>query len=234
MTEYHVPVSLLNQIRTDLQPVEPLASPSRRLLALIPLALLLFVGPPMLYHWRDNLSLLSPWAIWGLSAFESCIGIALMWLALRQAVPGMSVKPRWIMLALFAGMFVFTGVSLTTADVLPTTMPDSNTWKRLAWECVVMELPFAIPSIAISAWLVARALPARPSLTGAIYGLSAGLMTDAGMRLFCNINESLHVFGAHGGVILLGVVGGALTAALIERGKYRRLQNAISASKPVT
>jgi hypothetical protein len=89
-----------------------------------------------------------------------------------------------------------------------------------------MELPFALPSLAISAWLVARALPTRPALTGGAYGLAIGLMTDAGMRLFCVVDEPLHVFAAHGGVILIGAAGGALTATLIEHVKYRRLQAA--------
>jgi hypothetical protein len=87
-----------------------------------------------------------------------------------------------------------------------------------------MELPFAIPSLAISAWLVARALPTRPALTGAAYGLAVGLMTDAGLRLFCPIDQPLHVIAAHGGGILLGAVGGAIVASVIERAKYRRLQ----------
>ena len=44
------------------------------------------------------------------------------------------------------------------------------------------------------------------------------------MRLFCWIDEPLHVFAGHGGTLLLGTIGGALTAALIERVKYRRLR----------
>jgi len=223
MTEPSIPASLLNQVRANLEPVRPLASPSRRLLALMPLVLLLFFGPPMYYHWRENLSSLPYWASWGLSAVESLSGAALMGLALRHAVPGLAVRSRWILLACAGGVMLFTCVALTTAHVLPTPLQDLNTWTRLAWECVVMELLFAIPSLAISAWLVARALPTRPSLTGAAYGLAIGLMTDAGMRLFCRIDQPLHLFAAHGGVIVLGAVGGAVTAAVIERTKYRRL-----------
>jgi hypothetical protein len=87
-----------------------------------------------------------------------------------------------------------------------------------------MELPFALASLAISAWLVARALPTRPALTGSAYGLAIGLMTDAGMRLFCEVDQPFHVLAAHGAVILLGATGGALTATIIERVKYRGLQ----------
>jgi hypothetical protein len=225
MTELDAPASLLNQVRENIGPVRPLASPSQRLLALAPLALLLFLGPPLYYHWRENLAMLPGWTSWGLSALESLGGTALMGLALRQAVPGFAVSSRWIVVAIISGLLLFTSVSLTTAHVLPTPLQDSNTLTRLAWECVFMELPFSIPSLVISAWLVARALPTRPALTGGTYGLAIGLMTDAGMRLFCWIDQPFHVVAAHGGAILLGATGGALTAAIIERVKYRRLQN---------
>ena len=225
MTETNVPAALLNHVRANFEPVRPLASPLRRTLALVPLAMLLFFGPPMYYHWRENLAQMPGWVSWGMSALESLGGIALMGLALRQAVPGMTVRPRWILLALAAGVLLFTCVSLTTANVLPTPLDDPSSWTRLAWECVIDELLFAIPSLAISAWLVARALPMRPSLTGAAYGLAIGLMTDAGLRLFCWIDQPLHVFAGHGGAILIATIGGALTATLIERAKHRRLRS---------
>lgn len=221
MTESNVPAALLDHVRASFEPVRPLASPSRRVLALVPLALILFLGPPLYHHWRENLAQLPAWASWGLSALESLGGIALLGFALRQAVPGMTVRPRWVLLALTAGLLLFIGVSFTTANVLPTPLHDADAWKRLAWECVVMELPFAIPSLAVAAWLVARALPLRPALTGAAYGLAVGLMTDAGMRLYCWIDQPLHVFSGHGGTIVLGTIGGALAAASIERVKYR-------------
>ena len=224
MNESNVPASLLNLVRADLEPVTPLSAPSRRLLALVPLALVLFFGPPMYWGWRANLALLPSWTSWGLSALESLGGAALMGLALRQAVPGLAVPRQWMWLAFAGAALLFASVSLTTAHVLPTRVAEASSW-QIAWECVFMELPFALPSLAISAWLVARALPTRPALTCGAYGLAIGLMTDAGMRLFCVVDQPFHVFAAHGGVISLGATGGALTATLIEHVKYRRLQS---------
>lgn len=224
MNEGNIPASLLNQVRADLEPVTPLPAPSRRLLALAPLALILFFGPPTYWGWRENLALLPGWTSWGLSTLESLGGVALMALALRQAVPGLAVRMRWMWLAFAGAALLFAAVSLTTAHVLPTPFHDASAWPQIAWECVFMELPFTLPSLAISAWLVARALPTRPALTGSAYGLAIGLMTDAGMRLFCAVDEPFHVIAAHGGVILSGAIGGALIATLIERVKYRRLQ----------
>ncbi|HEU4624997.1 MAG TPA: NrsF family protein [Steroidobacteraceae bacterium] len=224
MNEGNIPASLLNHVRADLQPVTPLPAPSRRLLALVPLALILLFGPPIHWGWRENFALLPSWTTWGLSALESFGGAALMGLALRQAVPGLAVRTRWMGLAFAGAVLLFASVSLTTAHMLPTPFEDASSWSRIAWECVFMELPFALPSLAISAWLVARALPTRPALTGCAYGLAVGLMTDAGMRLFCAVDQPSHVFAAHGGVILSGAIGGALIATLIERVKYRWLQ----------
>lgn len=225
MTEISVPPVLLHQVKGNLAPVRPLASPLRRLLALAPLALVLLFGLPMYYGWRSNLAMLPSWTSWGMSAIESLGGMALMALALRQAVPGLDVRVRWVWLAFAGAALLFASVSLITAHVLPTPLPDLSAWTRLAWECVCMELLFSLPSLAISAWLVARALPTRPALTGAAYGLAVGLMTDAGMRLFCPIDQPFHVFAAHGGVILLGAIGAALTATIIERIKYRALRS---------
>jgi hypothetical protein len=224
MSDGNIPASLLNQVRADLEPVTPLAAPSRRLLALVPLALILFFGPPIYWGWRPNLALLPGWTSWGLSVLESFGGAALMGLALRQAVPGLAVRMQWMWLAFAGAALLFASVSMITAHVLPTPLHNASSWGRIEWECVLMELPFALPSLAISVWLVARALPTRPALAGSAYGLAIGLMTDAGMRLFCEVDQLFHVFAAHGGVILLGAIGGALTATVIERVKYRRLQ----------
>lgn len=224
MSEGNIPASLLNQVRADLEPVTPLPAPSRRLLALAPLALILFFGPPIYWGWRTNLALMPGWTSWGLSALESLGGAALMALALRQAVPGLAVRMRWMWLAFAGAALLFAWVSVTTAVVLPTPLDNAISWGQIEWECVFMELPFALAALAISAWLVARALPTRPALAGSAYGLAIGLMTDAGMRLFCPVDQPFHVLAAHGGVILSGAIGGALIATLIERVKYRRLQ----------
>jgi hypothetical protein len=225
MTEHDIPAALVSHVRANLSPVRPLASPTRRLLALLPLAAFLLFGPPLYWEWRANLALLPGWVSWGLSIFESFAGVALLGLALRQAVPGLAVPTRWMLLAFAGAVTIFAAVSLITAQVLPTPQLDPDAWARLSWECVWMELVFAVPAIVVTSWLVARALPTRPALTGAAYGLAVGLMTDAGVRLFCWIDAPSHVFAAHGGAILLGAAGSAAVAAIVERVKYRRLRS---------
>lgn len=47
--------------------------------------------------------------------------------------------------------------------------------------------------------LAARAYPTRPVVAGALLGLGAGLMANAGWRLFCHFSEPAHVLSAHVG-----------------------------------
>jgi hypothetical protein len=83
--------------------------------------------------------------------------------------------------------------------------------------CVAGTVLSALPALAISGFLVARAFPLRPRLAGALYGVGAGLMADAGWRLFCHFSDPRHVFGAH----MLGVVvcagAGIVMASVLKR-----------------
>ena len=75
----------------------------------------------------------------------------------------------------------------------------------------------ALPAMLLASWLVARAFPLRPRIAGALYGLGAGLMADAGWRLFCHFSVPSHVFGAHTLAILATCGLGVVTASLFSR-----------------
>lgn len=47
-------------------------------------------------------------------------------------------------------------------------------------------------------------------IAGAVLGLGAGLMADAGWRLFCHFSEPGHVLPAHLGGVVLAMVAGIL------------------------
>jgi hypothetical protein len=67
----------------------------------------------------------------------------------------------------------------------------------------------------LTAILAVRAWPTRPAVTGWLAGLGAGLMADAGWRLFCHFSEPSHVLAAHlGGVLAAGAVGAVITPRL--------------------
>ena len=120
-----------------------------------------------------------------------------------------------------AAAALFVGLTLVTERVVPAAVPP-GVFVRYAWECFWMAAVSAVPALAAAGWLAARALPTRPAVAGALYGLGAGLMADAGVRLFCWVSAPAHVLVAHGGAILCLAAAGALASTLLERLKERR------------
>ena len=83
--------------------------------------------------------------------------------------------------------------------------------------CVFGTFASALPALFAAAWLVRRAYPLRPALAGALYGLGAGLLSDAGWRLFCHFSDPNHVFAAHTVAVLMSVAAGSTIATLLGR-----------------
>ena len=220
MTEPRLPAELLAEVGRDLRPVRPLASPARRAARLLPLGLLLLVGAPLVWGFRSNLAALGPALTWGLSAFQTLAGLLVVGVALREAVPGRELSGRAVALTLAAAAALFLAQTALTAWLFPTTVPPAIR-VRYAWECLGMATLTALPALAAAAWLVVRALPSRPALAGAVYGLGAGLMADAGVRMFCWVTTPAHVLIAHGGAVVAMTGVGALIASLLERVKGR-------------
>jgi hypothetical protein len=221
MNHARVPAALHEAIRRDLEPVRPLASPLRRALALLPLALLLSVAFPALWRWQHHVMPPSP--AWGLSALETLVSLVVFAGCFREAVPGRRLSTSTVAALLGLSCLVFVLVNLTTRS--PAGIPDAL---LLQWfgECITTALTWSVPALIAPAWLVARALPGRPTLTGALCGLGTGLMADAGMRLICWDGDYVHVLVAHGGAILLLVALGAASANVVEAIKARRAARA--------
>ncbi|HZF10246.1 MAG TPA: NrsF family protein [Thermoanaerobaculia bacterium] len=220
MGEPRVPAGLLDAVERDLTPVRPLAAPSRRALLLLPLGLALLVGLPAFWGWRNNLAALGPAAAWGLSAVQALAGLWIAGAALREAVPGRELSATAVAGAVGAALALFVGLTLATELLVPTPVPP-GAWLRYAWECFGMATVWSVPALVVVAWLASRALPTRPAVAGALYGLGTGLMADAGVRLFCRVSSPAHVLVAHGGAILFLVVAGACAATAVERRKAR-------------
>lgn len=214
MTEAHVPAALLAAVRGDLRPVRPLPAPWRRTLRLLPLGLVLLLGQPLLWGFRSNLDRLGGAASWGFSIAEAVGGLLAVGAALREAVPGRVLSRATLTSTVLAIVALILGVTLVTAHVLPTVMPPGVAW-RFIYECWGMAALAGLPVLAVVGWLCARLLAGRPAIAGALYGLGAGLMADAGVRLFCWVSSPAHVLLAHGGAVLgLAAVGAALSSAV--------------------
>jgi hypothetical protein len=217
MNKTRVPAALFSAVQRDLRPVRPLASPARRALALLPVALVLLVGMPMFWAWRTH-GVLAPWPAWGPSILETALSLVVLAAGFREAVPGRELSARALSVLACLACNGFLLVNATTRG--PASVPD-ETWIRWIRKCISMAIAFSAPALIAPAWLVSRALPNRPALTGALCGLGVGLMADAGLRLACWDGVYAHIVLAHGGAVVLLVALGALSATLVERVKAR-------------
>lgn len=215
MTE-RVPAELLRRLQSEAGPVRPLGPPWRRALSLAPLGALLVLGVPIVWGYRSDLSRLDHGLAWLASGLQAGAGLWVLGAALREAVPGRRLSPRVLTLTGLGALALVLGLTLATAAVSPHPVPP-GVWLRFAWECFGIAALSGIPILAAAGWLAARALPTRPGLTGALYGLGAGLVSDAGMRLFCRVSDPGHVLVSHGGAIVVFMALGAATASLVDR-----------------
>jgi hypothetical protein len=216
MTESNVPETLLRYVANDLRPIRPLAPPSRRALALVPLGVALLVGAPAFWGLRQNLSDLGVALAWGVSGLQSLAGLIVVGFALRESVPGRELPRGRLAALLTGGASLMFGITLWTSAVVPTAVPPGADW-RYFWECFGMAVGPGVVAVTVAAWMASRALPARPAVAGSLYGLGAGLMSDAGARLFCWVTSPAHVLLAHGGVIACLMLLGAGVATVVER-----------------
>jgi hypothetical protein len=141
------------------------------------------------------------------------MGVALLVAALREAVPGRS----WSAAAI--GVWIVTPILLTVAVTLaswtasPVILPRG--WWTVGVMCLGGSAASALPVVALASVLVARAYPTRPGVAGLLLGLGAGVIADAGWRMFCHFSEPAHVLPAHlGGVAVAALAGWCLAVML--------------------
>lgn len=211
-----MPPALRDAVARDLHPVAPLPPPTRRAVVLVPLALVLLVASSALFGVRVDSPRLGLLLTWGASVLQMAFALVVMAAALREAVPG-TLLPRHV-LQLLLGAAVAGVLALTwlTWSVSPTTIRPLAV--VFVWQvCVAGTYVSALPTLAVAAWLVRRAYPLRPWIAGALCGLGAGLLADAGWRLFCHYSDPSHVLGAHALAILLATLTGAAAARRLRR-----------------
>ena len=85
-------------------------------------------------------------------------------------------------------------------------------WWLVAGLCFAGSAATALPVIALASVLASRAYPVRPAVAGALIGLGAGLMADAGWRVFCHFTEPSHVLSAHLLAIVMSTLVGVVAA----------------------
>jgi hypothetical protein len=213
-----LPPALRAIVSRDLRPVKPLPRPAWRALPLLPIGLLLLTAAVFIFGLRRDAPRLGWTLTWTASTLQMLFGLVMAAMALREAVPGTPLSQRTIRVAFGTALVGVTVVTWLTWIASPVFVIQPR-YGGYVWRvCVAGTVVGALPALAVSAWLVARAFPLRPLIAGGLYGVGAGLMSDAGWRLFCHFSSPGHVFGAHLlGIAIAGGLGVAIAALLRPR-----------------
>jgi len=208
-----VPDNLRAAIAADLRGVRPLPPPGRRLVWVAACAAALVAAVLFFAGLRPNGGSLGPLLLWGVTAVQLIVGVALCGLALREAVPGAGASTSGKAAALGAGACFQVFASVACADATGGS-PAAPFWQ--GDKCMGLEIVIALPALLVTAALVARAYAVRPEWAGALGGVGAGLVADAIWRLVCPYCDLVHLLVWHSGAIallaLVGLAAGALTS----------------------
>jgi hypothetical protein len=210
-----LPSDLRDQLAADFRPVRVLRSPLTRALGLIPIAMIALFAAPVAFNVRSDASQLGWTGVWGLSVLQSIMGLAVLAAALRESVPGRGWSRAAVALWLTIPMAVIVGVTLVSWNVSPVLL--RSAWWQIAGVCFAGSAATALPIVAMSAILASRAYPTRPAVAGLLLGLGAGLIADAGWRIFCHFSEPAHVLSAHLAAVMLSALVGSLTGVRLCR-----------------
>lgn len=206
-----VPTALRAALGRDFAPVAPLSPPWRRALLLAIPTLILVGTATAILPPRGPISASSLSGA-GFSVLEWLVGLALVWLALREAVPGLGVGTGRALAALGGGigLQIALGFALWQRSGANLGGPYAATHGAA---CAAMEGAIGMPSLAVAVWLALRALPLRPRWSGALAGAAAGLLADSLWHLVCVRYDLEHLlvwhFSATLALTLLGAAWGS-------------------------
>ena len=203
------PADLRDLIARDLAPARPLAPPSTRALALLPIAAVVVASVPLLHELRPDLASIGVLRAFGFSIVQAIAGIAIVAAALRESVPGR----QWTVSLLIAGGIALAALLPDLAASAFDVAPGAHSAAAVGVSCFRTSAVAALPALMASAILSARAFPLRPAVAGALYGLGCGLIADAGLRLWCEFSAPEHVLVAHVGAVVVAMAFGAIVSS---------------------
>jgi hypothetical protein len=216
----HPPASLRDAVQADLRPIRPLRAPRRRVLALVPLAAGTLVCAVLVFSLRRDATTLGFSLTWGASMLQAALGVWLIALALRDAVPGRELHVTLALTAIAVVLGFSAALTFGTWRVSPIGL--RRAWALITTECFVGTWVSALPLLFGAVLMVSRAFPTRPWATGLLAGLGAGAAADAGWRLFCHFSQPAHVLLSHTAGMVAAGLAGALLAQAVARSKTLR------------
>jgi hypothetical protein len=210
-----LPPALRAQLAAGYAPVRPLPPPVIRMLWVVPFALVTLVAAQAIFELRMDAPRLG-WSVsWGVSLAQMVLGLGLVVAALKEAVPGRGWSRPAAVVWLALPLLLIVGVTYASWDLSPIRI--RGHWFEVSGMCLAGSTASALPAVALASVLAARAYPTRPLLAGALLGLGAGLMADAGWRLFCHFSEPAHVLTAHLASVLASMALGSTLASRLSR-----------------
>ncbi len=204
MTAHRLPPRLAEELRRDPRPVRPLPPAGVAALAVAAAALAVQAAIVATVALRPDLARLGVWVAWGASGVQVALGLALVYAALREAIPAAALPagPRWALLG--AGLLAHCATAVATWWRSPGPPPAV----QMGTVCFRHELLLALPAFALTVALVARALPLRPSVAGLLGGAGSALLADAVQHLLCPFSDLRHVLLWHTGALLALMAAG--------------------------
>lgn len=219
-----LPEALRRSISDDLVPVRPLPPAWIRTLqaaavAAIGLALVIFVfklSP------RPDMEQLPMWLSWGCTALQLGIGVLLLGMALREAVPGQGVPIGTVALGVGTAVLIQILVGIATWMHSAGMPLEKGHGLSAGISCTTHDVAMALPALLVTLWLVFRALPLRPSIAGLLGGAGAAVTADAITHILCPMSDLRHVLVWHTGALIGLMLVGWLTGKLWERKQFGR------------
>jgi len=207
-----LPDGLRRAISDDFKPVKPLPPAWMRTLYAVAVAAagLAVVVAAFKLTLRPDMDQIPMWLSWGCTALQLVVGVVLVGMALREAVPGSGVPTGAVTLAVCTGVVMQILVGIATWMHSPGMPLVKDHGLEAGVTCSTHDAALALPALAITLWLVFRALPLRPSVAGLLGGTGAAVSADAINHILCPMSDLRHVLVWHTGMIFgLMVVGWA-------------------------
>jgi hypothetical protein len=208
-------------VADELRPVRPLPAVWKRWLVVLAVTTVICTAALTMVPFRADMGELPMWLSWGCSLLQLLIGLALVALALREAVPG-HAAPLGVLVGVAGG-----GTALQVIVGLATWMHstgaslDAVDAMALGMGCLKHDSVMALPVLVVTLVLVFRALPMRAPVAGMLGGAGAGIGADAVTHLLCPFSALRHVLVWHTGAIVLLAITGWAVGVVWEKVRWR-------------
>ncbi len=212
----NIPSGLREAIEEDHRAVRPLHPAWMRAMVAAAILAVVLVFALANASLRADIDKLPMWLSWGCSAFQLVLGVFLLGLALREAIPGNGIPLGTVRLAAATALGVQILVGIATSIFSPAiVMPGSGMAPGIG--CLKHEAMMALPTFAVTLLLIFRALPLRAPTAGLLGGAGATVASDGVIHLLCPMANLSHVLVWHTGAVILFMGLGWMIGALWER-----------------